>query len=58
MYQGRLNVIDPARFSGISKNIVPLIPAPQNGNTRNNYFLVGGFDRVLRLFSDRLACNR
>jgi hypothetical protein len=49
MYQGRLNVIDPARFSPISNNIVPLIPAPQNGNTRNNYFLVGGYGLTARM---------
>jgi Carboxypeptidase regulatory-like domain/TonB dependent receptor len=48
-YQGRLNVIDPARFSNVSKNIVPLIPQPQNGNTRNNYFLIGGYGLTARM---------
>ena len=38
-YQGRLNVIDPARFSATSRAILPLIPNPDRAglNTNKNY---------------------
>ncbi len=38
-YQGRLNVIDPARFSAASRAILPLIPDPDRPglNTNKNY---------------------
>src|SRR5581483_6628048 len=39
-YQGRMNVMDPARFSSVSKNILPLIPDPTLPGTRNNYLAV------------------
>ncbi len=41
MYQGQRNVIDPARFSAITQNILPLIPSPQNADIQNNYFSIG-----------------
>jgi outer membrane receptor protein involved in Fe transport len=41
-YQGRLNVISPARFSTVSKNILPLIPQPEFPGAINNYVLLNG----------------
>jgi len=41
-YQGRANVIDPARMSSVSKNIVPLIPQPEFSGVFNNYVLLNG----------------
>ena len=44
-YQGRLNVIDAARFSNISKNITALIAQPLFETIRNNQFETSGIPR-------------
>jgi hypothetical protein len=43
MFGGHINVIDPARFSSVSKNIIPLIPEPELPGLLNNYVLLSGF---------------
>ncbi len=46
-YQGRLNVIDPARISAISKTILPAIPTPDRpGLTSNKNFAPNAFPNV------------
>jgi hypothetical protein len=42
-FGGHINVIDPARFSSVSKNIIPLIPEPELPGVLNNYLLLSGF---------------
>ncbi len=41
------NQIPVARFSNVSKNILPLLPTPTNGNLTNNFLTIGAqtFDR-------------
>jgi hypothetical protein len=41
-YNGHMNMIDPARFSTVSKNILPLIPQPELTGVLNNYVLLNG----------------
>ncbi len=46
-YNGRLNVIDPARFSALAKSILPLIPNPDLGGLVNNKtFVPNAFPNV------------
>ncbi len=46
-YQGRLNVIDPARISAISKSILPSIPDPDRpGLTNNKNYVPNAFPNV------------
>ncbi len=40
-YQGRLNVIDPARFSATSKSILPLLPDPDLPGLTGNKIAAG-----------------
>jgi len=44
-FGGKLNVIDPSRFSTVSKNILPLIPTPLLPSVINNYILISGAER-------------
>jgi hypothetical protein len=44
-FGGKLNVIDPSRFSTVSKNILPLIPSPILPDVINNYILISGAGR-------------
>ena len=44
-FGGKLNVIDPSRFSTVSKNILPLIPTPLLPTVINNYILISGAER-------------
>ena len=51
-YQGRANVIDPARISTIAKNILALVPLPNvpGAGTTNNYTGVTHFTRDTNSF--------
>ncbi len=44
-FGGKLNEIDPSRFSAVSKNILPLIPNPILPDVINNYILISGNGR-------------
>jgi hypothetical protein len=58
IYQGKANVIDPARISPVAKNLLALLPAlPLNAPLANNFTAINGFYKDYTSFDAKIDQN-